>query len=64
MEKMSIATTDTVSIRQTHIHQFLEKLRVNGIGMPFWMKNDSQTPVIMKKHPKNHRNKSILDACP
>jgi hypothetical protein len=35
MEKMPIATTDTVSIRQTHIHQLLEKLKVNGIDVPF-----------------------------
>ena len=55
MDKMPIPTTDTVSIRQTHIHQLLEILRVNGTGMPYWMKNDIKTPVIMKKHPENHK---------
>jgi len=63
MEKMPVATKDTISLKPNNTYQLPEALSVKGISVPFWMKNDIKTRVIMKKIPLKHIKKLLLNTC-
>jgi len=54
MEKMPVASKDTIRIKPNKTYQLSEALRVKGISVSFWLKNDIKTRVIMKKIPLKH----------
>ena len=64
MEKMPVATTNTVSITQKHTYQLTVIQSVNGTGMPIPMKNGFKIPVIVKNRPEKHKKKPEKDSCP
>ena len=61
MEKMPVATKDTIRIKPNKTYQLSEARSVNGKSVPFWMKNDIKTTIIMKKIPLKHIKKLILN---
>ena len=64
MEKMPVATKDTISMIQKNTYQLSEIQSVNGKGMPAAMKNDIKTWKIVKNRPEKHKEKVKKHACP
>ena len=48
MDKVSVATTDTVSTNVCRTYQIVVAQSVNGRGMSDTMKNDIKIPIIVK----------------
>ena len=55
MDKVSVATTDTVGITVGETYQFVVTQSVNGRGMPDMMKNGLKIPVIVENRPETHK---------
>ena len=64
MEKMPVATKDTVIMIQKNTYQSSVMQSVNGKGMPVMMKNDIKMRVIVKNRPKKHKKKVKKHSCP
>lgn len=64
MEKMPVATKDTISMIQKNTYQLPVIQSINGKGMPIPMKNDIKTRVIVKNRPEKHKEKVKKDSCP
>jgi len=59
MDKVSVATTDTVGITVGKIYQIVVKQSVNERGMPDTMKNGIKIQVMVKKPTGNTQENSI-----
>ncbi len=55
MEKMPVATTNTISITGKKTHQLLVAHSVNGRGMPDTMKNGIKILVMAKNRTEIHK---------
>jgi len=64
MEKMPVATKDTISMTHKYTYQLPVIQSVNGKDMPVTMKNDIKTWVIVKNRPEKHKEKVKKHSCP
>ena len=58
MDKVSVATTDTVSTTVGKTYQFVVAQSVNGRGMTDTMKKGIKIPVLVKNRSETHKKKA------
>jgi len=58
MDKVPVASTDTVSITVGKTYQFVVAQSVNGRGMTDTMKKGIKIPVLVKNRSETHKKKA------